>query len=925
MQDRLRVVADLSILDAAAVLMKNDGGVLSRQDDYCVRSAPTKTMTKRVVEWDWLDMPGLCEASFTAGSNSIDLLHADRYDHGIETLVRLRDFNASSSYDAWTRYYDHTASMRSEQKTYSDIDDGSSTGADKKWDGYNPTKCKTIHDASPESKAVPLTGFLHVIEVEGLTELPLEGDYMKIIRTDVMDLVVESNGLHAKLQLHNPEIDKNHLFVLLEEGYIRIHVFPEAMYVAFDVLIWDSPSKSESIKESLIRSVRGNPTQSTSDFRVVTGGLSGLKNRQTHSNGLLEAAETVFCGGVIDDNDSVDESDSDDNGSDKSDKNNGTNQNGDGSESPASLSLPDQSSIIPEIFTGLLPKKQNLTSAFVVAILCGSDESCDEFDNIGSLSSNEDGITFYPVQSCGSFDDMDQCQSIIQADFETIIAHNKRLDGILIGRDVTVDTGRIFHKIFNNTINQEKYFERLYVVASPTVNGEQWRNVLLERFRNELVIAHPLYRTDIELYNDTHKDEWLIASIGDDKFFEHLSSMEASISKNTNLSSITKEVETGAKPVQYDHDPKGLTDNHFYEESIELQWFRQTPVAYQSLIQMDLKRFNAPLKVNDIVLAAAPYNKNSNIGWIDNYGMTDYFKATVKTVSSGHTYGAYGLDMHSQTMSDGRIIQGQSARSYDRSLIRRYSSDDNRKIIPGDFILIPKVYKDNEVGEGSNSRKAKFSNVEEITVAYISGIVLAVLDNEMFSVHYFEPISQEETLMDVPIKSCLLADEIPDLLEVEPLSKPLIEAAFEDALMSVVITEGTVSKIESTVVGDGIVAHAIWPEGNAVMKWDGLERVEINLFLYTENLQMKEVFKTKFMDHFKNLGMAFEDTFPRGYGDVVNFKSDMETYVPHWTSKKFGKRHPSRDPPKEIDYDMPCNEDDDDYDCVEVEVNTADI
>ena len=73
-QDRLRVVADLSILDAAAVLMKNDGGVLSRQDDYCVRSAPTKTMTKRVVEWDWLDMPGLCEASFTAGSNSIDLL-----------------------------------------------------------------------------------------------------------------------------------------------------------------------------------------------------------------------------------------------------------------------------------------------------------------------------------------------------------------------------------------------------------------------------------------------------------------------------------------------------------------------------------------------------------------------------------------------------------------------------------------------------------------------------------------------------------------------------------------------------------------------------------------------------------------------------------------------------------------------------------
>mmetsp|Transcript_10161 Transcript_10161/g.11602 ORF Transcript_10161/g.11602 Transcript_10161/m.11602 type:complete len:700 (+) Transcript_10161:96-2195(+) len=136
----IRMVANLSIFDMAPILMKNDGGVLVRQEDYYYRSQPTTTMTQRVIEFNWLDVPDLCEASFTVGSNSIDLMAADaRYDHGVTTLARMtEDLNTSSPYEGWGRYYDHTTSTTSSSPKPSspaagsgDDDDDAAAAADR--------------------------------------------------------------------------------------------------------------------------------------------------------------------------------------------------------------------------------------------------------------------------------------------------------------------------------------------------------------------------------------------------------------------------------------------------------------------------------------------------------------------------------------------------------------------------------------------------------------------------------------------------------------------------------------------------------------------------------------------------------------------------------------------------------------------------
>jgi hypothetical protein len=70
--DSIPVAAGLSLIDIGPLLMKANGGVLSRNEDFQARTEHTKTLFKRHVEYDWWDVPRLCEQSVTVGSNSID-------------------------------------------------------------------------------------------------------------------------------------------------------------------------------------------------------------------------------------------------------------------------------------------------------------------------------------------------------------------------------------------------------------------------------------------------------------------------------------------------------------------------------------------------------------------------------------------------------------------------------------------------------------------------------------------------------------------------------------------------------------------------------------------------------------------------------------------------------------------------------------
>ena len=69
-----------------------------------------------------------------------------------------------------------------------------------------------------------------------------------------------------------------------------------------------------------------------------------------------------------------------------------------------------------------------------------------------------------------------------------------------------------------------------------------------------------MVRADIELYNETHRDEWCIVSVRIHTFYDRLKKALSSIKDWAGLLFTTKKVEVGAIPLQFDFDPKLRTD-----------------------------------------------------------------------------------------------------------------------------------------------------------------------------------------------------------------------------------------------------------------------------------------------------------------------------------------------------------------------------
>jgi hypothetical protein len=925
--DSIPVIAGLSLIDIGPLLMKKDGGVLSRNEDYQHRTYHSKTLFKRIIEYDYWDIPRLCEQSVTVGSNSIDLFSGPRYNHGVETLVR--HYN-ESAFEGWSRYRDSSSSSSSSSSSTrtastttpthtptpttahaSSSSSSSSSSEQQEVLSGADVNCKKIQQASlsspsSDSKKAPLGGLLYIIEAENIN-LPLENNNMNDIKKRIID-VINENGLHLQPDnlSRSPETtynNKDTAIFIFEEGYIKALLIPDANYIAFDLMMWDSTEKSETIKEALIHSVGGNLKDgSTSSFRVVANGMSGLKNRQSQNNGLLDTAEEIFCGSSSSSSSDDDDDDGDDTNEDialpvvvnhrDDDTPHGT---------YGEQSLPDQSIVIPELIKGLLPDQtsssSSSSSAAVFAILCGKDdEECASLQAVASSNLTNSHMSFHSVYSCESFDDMPGCKSIVQERFNTVVANNKRLDGIIIDRSCPFDLGSVVHKVFNSTLSQERLLERSYVVLSPVQHDEKWRNVLLDRFRTEMVITYPLHRADIELHDETHREEWCILSVRIHTFYDRLRNALSSIKDRAGLSFTTKEVEVGAIPLQFDFDPTIPKDSDFYRSHAEKQWFNQKPVAYQTLMQMELRRPRAPLSLNETVLVASKETRHSGNVWVDVR-----YKAKVERI----LHDKYSLKMLSHKLSDGSHYTPSGYRGVvGRDLIRKFSPNEYTEFSVGDWILLPKVDPPTQ---------------EDPSVMYYAGLVTSESEAGL-SLRYHDLNGDEHYLEGFPSEKLIIAAESSDFLEgIDLLSASLVEQAFKLALLEIGVTDGDDVIPERFVLGDGLLLTFIWSEGNAVLKWNGLESIEVNMFVNQEKSTLVNDFQTEFLDHFDYLEIVAQDFFPRGYNKVVNFHHEMEDYIPHWTKTKATDDDDDDDNDDDNkDSNDGCNDDDDDdWECVD--------
>jgi len=73
--------------------------------------------------------------------------------------------------------------------------------------------------------------------------------------------------------------------------------------------------------------------------------------------------------------------------------------------------------------------------------------------------------------------------------------------------------------------------------------------------------------------------------------------------------------------------------------------------------------------------------------------------------------------------------------------------------------------------------------------------------------------------------------------EIPSLSASNLLGAFEKTLKE----EVAESPIESFPIGAGVIMTAFWNEGHAILKWDGMKRVDINFFTFNEDMDIRLV------------------------------------------------------------------------------------
>jgi len=83
-------------------------------------------------------------------------------------------------------------------------------------------------------------------------------------------------------------------------------------------------------------------------------------------------------------------------------------------------------------------------------------------------------------------------------------------------------------------------------------------------------------------------------------------------------------------------------------------------------------------------------------------------------------------------------------------------------------------------------------------------------------------------------------------------------------------------EITEVDVGEGCVLLSALAGGSVVVVWDGRGHIDVNLFLYAEDVQLAGEFVGVFKRRLPVHKVVLHDMQPRGYGGVVNFRSDLK-------------------------------------------------
>ncbi len=251
--EALQVTKNVTIMEAAMMLMKPDGIIVKNEDEgYVPGSTDSSEYTKYTADVMYYDVPVYCLQTFVIGSNSIDFSKAKPHDHKVSNFYVKGVDEFQSQFDTWY-----------------------TTGKSKLEEEEEPKKT----DDSSSEEETNTSAMTMILEVEEIS-VPISMDSMPSI-TQILQNSGETIGFALKKNLQNDFVGEFNTCVIFDEAAIVARCLPEKNYCAIDVQFWKSVDRAELLKKELLL---GFKSEENSIFRVITTGVFGVEENDKNSN-----------------------------------------------------------------------------------------------------------------------------------------------------------------------------------------------------------------------------------------------------------------------------------------------------------------------------------------------------------------------------------------------------------------------------------------------------------------------------------------------------------------------------------------------------------------------------------------------------------------------------------------------------------------
>jgi S-adenosylmethionine/arginine decarboxylase-like enzyme len=432
----LKVTEELGFMDAAMLLVKEDG-VIARNEDWEFHTS--EPFTDYTVDLFYVDVPLIAHQGITLGSNTVDFVTQPLKDHGVETIyMKPVEQDGEDRFDKWYNYRkssNHTAKLCPEP--------GSS--------GDKPLLTEELRSR---------LGILIAIEAEDVS-VPLQSstDLQAAIREALKAIGVTETAVQLSPEREEDD-DGYEIVIVLQEGYLVARAWAKHKYCAFDLMLWSNTDKLEIAKAALVDSVG---SKSVSSYRIVMGGMSGVTSNEESRVGPRVAKSCDKEEDVA-------------------------------KEDTAAM----EKSTIEAILTETATLIQDGATILVLCGE-ESDRPCSSFELLKEGSSTN-VIPLYTCPDLDTTENMLECETRLLENLEEALGNDKIGCLVIDSEAPRAIGQIVHHIFDNTRQRRRLLADSHVVVSlSADSSNSGWHKALLDRFRTDMVIFDPAYRADVAL------------------------------------------------------------------------------------------------------------------------------------------------------------------------------------------------------------------------------------------------------------------------------------------------------------------------------------------------------------------------------------------------------------------------------------------